>query len=49
MLVSYIKHNIQVTINSKDELTYKVPQKDAFLEETSCAEAMVKELLHSSD
>lgn len=30
------------------ELTYKVPQKDTFLEETSCPEAMVEELLQSS-
>lgn len=35
-------------LNSKDELTYKVPQKDAFLEQTSRAESMVEELLQSS-
>lgn len=31
-----------------DGLTYKVPEKDAFLKETSCAEAVVEELLQSS-
>lgn len=35
-------------MNSKDELTYKVPQKDTFLKETSYAEAVVAELLESS-
>lgn len=32
----------------RDELTYEVPQKDALLEETSGAEAVIEELLQSS-